>query len=444
MKDQMSDQLEKIRHQFDNAPYPRNPLDDSPKDAYETLFTHSLVTPYYLKNQRVISTEGALILDAGCGTGFTSLALAEANPGAKIVGIDLSEESIELARQRLQFHGFDQVEFHALSIEELPKLELKFDYINCDEVLYLLPDLSVALQALKSVLKPEGILRGNLHSAIQRFPYFRAQKVFKLIGIMDAKPGDFEIDVAAKTMEALREEILLRDETWNYNISRREDVREDVYLNYLLEGDKGYTISDLFAALDASGLQFLSMVNWRQWDLMELFKEPDNLPVFWQLSLPEISVEQSLRLFELLQPMHRLLDFWCTHSNNQAAGLPVSEWALSDWETAKVHVHPVLKTDRIRADLVDAIAKHHPFEISRYLPSSTVSPIKLEASLAACLLPLWQEQQTPMTLMDRWLKIRPVNPATLEPVSEQEAFQEVATLLSGLEVFLYVLLEPSA
>ena len=94
--------IENIRQQFDNTPYPRIPLEESPKDNSELLYLHNLVTAYYLRNRRVINTEGKVILDAGCGTGYKSLVLAIANPGAKIVGIDLSEESVKLAEQRVQ------------------------------------------------------------------------------------------------------------------------------------------------------------------------------------------------------------------------------------------------------------------------------------------------------------------------------------------------------
>ncbi len=91
------------------------------------LYIHNLVTAYYLRNGRVINTEGKVILDAGCGTGYKSLVLAIANPGAKIVGIDLSEESVKLAEQRLHDHGVAKAEFYALKIEDLPSLGLEFD-----------------------------------------------------------------------------------------------------------------------------------------------------------------------------------------------------------------------------------------------------------------------------------------------------------------------------
>ncbi|VXD21793.1 hypothetical protein PL8927_720199 [Planktothrix serta PCC 8927] len=72
MQNQDPELLEKIRQQFDSAPYPRIPLEQSPKTDYELLFIHNLVTPYYLKYQKVINTEGKVILDAGCGAGYIS------------------------------------------------------------------------------------------------------------------------------------------------------------------------------------------------------------------------------------------------------------------------------------------------------------------------------------------------------------------------------------
>lgn len=45
--------LEKIRQQFDSAPYPRVPLDKSPKDDPNVLYIHNLVTPYYLRTKNL-------------------------------------------------------------------------------------------------------------------------------------------------------------------------------------------------------------------------------------------------------------------------------------------------------------------------------------------------------------------------------------------------------
>lgn len=438
MDSKESELIDKIRQQFDNAPYPRIPLETSPKNSYQTLYLHNLVTAYYIRNQKVIETEGKVILDAGCGSGYKSLILAEANPGAKIVGIDLSEESVKLARQRLQYHGIENIEFHALSIEELPSLNQQFDYINCDEVLYLLPDPVVGLQAMKAVLKPDGIIRTNLHSSLQRRSFFAVQKVFKIMGLMEDNPREMEIELAKEIIQDLKDDVAIKARTWS---SPAEKNEEWMLANYLLLGDKGYTVPEVFSALRAADLEFISMVSWRLWDLTDLFKEPNNIPAFLAMSLPDITVEQRLHLFELLHPVHRLIDFWCGLPNQAQSFVPVSEWTVADWQQAKVHLHPQLSTPQLKADLIKSITNQSSFEISRYVTSPTLVPILIESGMAACLLPLWEGTQPVVFLAERWLKLRPLDLVTLEPVSRERAFDEITELLMSLEVFLYVLLE---
>ncbi|MCC3451639.1 MAG: class I SAM-dependent methyltransferase [Microcoleus sp. PH2017_39_LGB_O_B] len=438
MDTQELDLINNIRQLFDNAPYPKVPLEQSPKKDYELLYLHNLLTPYYLKNQNIIETQGKIILDAGCGSGYKSLILAEANPGAKIVGVDLSEKSIKLARQRLQYYGFENTEFHVLSIEELPSLGLEFDYINTDEVLYLLPDAVKGLVAMKSVLKPDGIIRTNLHSSTGRNLVHRAQGVFKLMGLMDGSPGDFEIELVREIMTALKDEVMLKNISWN---SERGNSQEWILANYLLLGDKGCTVPEMFSTLKSANLELISMVNWQQWELLNLFKNPHDLPAFLGMSLPETSLEDRLHLFTLLHPTHRLLDFWCSHPDQTQSFVPVSEWTPNDWQAARVYLHPQLASPQAREDLLSSIAAQTPFEISRYIPLPTTSPIAIESVMASCLLLLWDGVQPVISLVKRWLQLRPLRPATLEAVTEEKAFEEVKELLERLEACLYVLLE---
>jgi 2-polyprenyl-3-methyl-5-hydroxy-6-metoxy-1,4-benzoquinol methylase len=439
MDNQNLELIENIRQQFNNTPYPRNPLEESPKDNNQLLYLHNLVTAYYLRNERVINTEGKVILDAGCGTGYKSLVLAIANPGAKIVGIDLSEESVKLADQRLQYHGVANAEFYALKIEDLPSLGLEFDYINADEVLYLLPDPVAGLQAMKSVLAPDGIIRTNLHSSNGRAGIFRAQAAFKTLGLMNGSPGELEIEIVRETMEALQDEVGLKAFTWN---SDRAFDEAWIMANYLLVGDKGCSIPEVFAMLRSADLEFISMVAWRRWDLMDLFKDPDDLPPFWAMSLPETSVEDRLHLFDLLHPLHRLFDFWCGNPDRTQAFVPVAEWTQAQWREARVHLHPQLRTSQVREDLSNCIDSQTPFEISRYIIVSTLVPVAIDSTMAPCLLPLWDGPQSVVSIVGQWLQIRSQIGFNLEPVSEETAFEEVKEMLTRLEVFLYVLLEP--
>ena len=45
------------------------------------------------------------ILDAGCGTGLSTLALARLNPGSAVLGIDVSPRALELAGKRAAVPG---------------------------------------------------------------------------------------------------------------------------------------------------------------------------------------------------------------------------------------------------------------------------------------------------------------------------------------------------
>ncbi len=103
------------------------------------------------------------------------------------------------------------------------------------------------------------------------------------------------------------------------------------------------------------------MVNWRHWELTDLFQAPDDLPTFLGMSLPELDIEEQLHLFELLQPVHRLLDFWCGHPSAAQPFLPVDEWSESDWQSSQVHLHPQLKTTQVKENLIDCIAYSQTF-----------------------------------------------------------------------------------
>lgn len=434
-----ADLLDKIRQQFDSSPYPRIPLDKSPKDSPNELYIHNLVTAFYLRNQKVFDTEGALILDAGCGSGYKSLVLAAANPKAKVVGVDISAESIRLAKERLKYHGFDNAEFYVLSLENISELGYEFDYINCDETLYFFPEPSVILQAMKSVLKPHGIIRTNLHSLFQREVYFRTQRLFKLMGLMDSNPDEMEISIVTETMEALKDSLPTKEKVWG-DRHRGEAGKELILANHLLQGDRGYTVPEMFAFLEEVDLEFISMVNWRKWDLRDLFQDPANLPEYLAANLPDASIEQRLHIYELLNPVHRLLDFWCGHPEQSHTYVPLVEWTDADWQNAIVYLHPQLNTAKFKTGLTNTIQKAVSLELNSYLSVNNMN-VTLDSAAATCLLPLLDAPQGLADLAKRWQMCNPVDPITLQPTSYEYAFNFVKRVVMELEILDYLMIE---
>lgn len=93
--------------------------------------------------------ENKSILDAGCAKGRFSKAMADM--GAKISGIDPSEEFIATAKQNVV-----NAEFEVASVTNLPFDNDCFDGVFCLEVLEHVPDTERAICEMVRVLKPGG------------------------------------------------------------------------------------------------------------------------------------------------------------------------------------------------------------------------------------------------------------------------------------------------
>jgi SAM-dependent methyltransferase len=119
-----------------------------------------------------------------------------------------------------------------LALENLNQLGVQFDYINASDILYLLPDIPFALKQLGTVLKPQGIIRSNLHSYYQRFNYYRAQTLFKQMGLMEGNPDQIELGIVRDFFSALDDKADLKLKTWGQQ--KPEDVRDEtILMNYL-------------------------------------------------------------------------------------------------------------------------------------------------------------------------------------------------------------------
>jgi SAM-dependent methyltransferase len=101
---------------------------------------------------------GSKVLEAGCGVGAQTVILARNSPLAHITSIDISSESICLARQRAEKEHITQVKFQQADIFNLPFEPESFDHIFVCFVLEHLPEPQPALIHLKKVLRPGGTL----------------------------------------------------------------------------------------------------------------------------------------------------------------------------------------------------------------------------------------------------------------------------------------------
>ena len=96
----------------------------------------------------------ARVLDVGCGGGILSEAMARS--GARVLGIDLSQDVLDVA----ELHALEAklaVEYKAIAAEELAAANPgSFDLVTCMEMLEHVPDPAATLAALATVVKPGG------------------------------------------------------------------------------------------------------------------------------------------------------------------------------------------------------------------------------------------------------------------------------------------------
>ena len=101
---------------------------------------------------------GASVLEAGCGVGAQTVILARNSPGARFTSIDLSAESLDAARTRLQAASLGNVTFRQADLFALPFPEESFDHVFVCFVLEHLARPREALVSLRACLRPGGTL----------------------------------------------------------------------------------------------------------------------------------------------------------------------------------------------------------------------------------------------------------------------------------------------
>ncbi|MBN1935542.1 MAG: class I SAM-dependent methyltransferase [Anaerolineae bacterium] len=100
--------------------------------------------------------QNSRVLEVGCGAGATACYLAKTY-GCHVVGIDLREAMVELARERAQKEGVaGQVQFRAASATNLPFDSGTFDVVFCESVLSFVDDKGRAIAELARVAAPGG------------------------------------------------------------------------------------------------------------------------------------------------------------------------------------------------------------------------------------------------------------------------------------------------
>lgn len=101
--------------------------------------------------------EGEVVLDLGSGGGIdVFLAAKKVGPSGRVIGVDMTEEMVELARINAAKMGLANVEFRLGEIEDLPVDDESIDVIISNCVINLSPDKDKVFNEAYRILRPGG------------------------------------------------------------------------------------------------------------------------------------------------------------------------------------------------------------------------------------------------------------------------------------------------
>ncbi len=132
----------------------------------------SIITEKMLSLARIRA--GHRVLDLACGVGDPAFAIAGlVSPEGYVLGLDLSPEMVEAARELSLREKASNAEFRTIASElDLGVPSESFDVATCRLGLMFMPDPVAALRELRAALKPGGRVVASVWGAPERNPNF--------------------------------------------------------------------------------------------------------------------------------------------------------------------------------------------------------------------------------------------------------------------------------
>jgi len=107
--------------------------------------------------QSYLPLAGKRVLDIGCGGGILSDSMAR--KGAQVVGIDLANKALRVARIHAMEAQTPNIDYREISAEQLAAAEPEsFDMVTCMEMLEHVPDPASVVRSCGRLVKPGGMV----------------------------------------------------------------------------------------------------------------------------------------------------------------------------------------------------------------------------------------------------------------------------------------------
>jgi SAM-dependent methyltransferase/tetratricopeptide (TPR) repeat protein len=230
-----------VMHQYEENPYPRWTI--NPLNAFAADQARGRIAPTAERQA------GLDILIAGCGTGKHAVQIAQVYPNARLLGVDISLNSLAYARRKTRELGLRNIEYAQADILELGTIGRTFDSIESVGVLHHLAEPVAGWRVLVSLLRPGGKMRIGLYSNLARRLIVEARTRIAARGYR-ATAGD---------MRRYRQDIIRESEHWKMLTAAKDFYSmsgcRDLLFNVM---EHRFTLPEIAAFLNDNDLSFLA------------------------------------------------------------------------------------------------------------------------------------------------------------------------------------------
>jgi SAM-dependent methyltransferase len=280
-----------MREQYRHWVYPK-PISDMRKAISSGGFMEIGDPTYYWPlmwsdSRRVDSQLN--VLCAGCGSNQAAY-YACMNPNWNVLGIDVSDSSLSHQQSLKDRHALSNLELLEIDLTEIAQTGRNFDFITCTGVLHHLHDPDKGLQALASVLRPDGILNIMVYGKHLRMGVYPLQEAFRL---MRLEQTSTDVSLIKAVLQSLPQDHPVNRYIHNSNDLNYDAGIVDTFLNPV---DQAYSVKEIFSFTRRSGLEFLNWCEPAEYSLRAQI--PEDHPLWSRLG--ELSSEQAAHVCDLL------------------------------------------------------------------------------------------------------------------------------------------------
>jgi len=196
---------------------------------------------------------GEVVLDLGSGGGFDCfLASAKVGPKGKVIGVDMTAEMLDKARDNMRKGGYKNVEFRLGEIENLPVADNSVDIIISNCVINLSNDKARVFQEAFRVLKPGGRLMVSDIVILKELPDFIRKSIDAYIGCVAGAldKGDYLQAIKTAGFEKVK---VIDEATYPLDLFENDPVAGGIMEELKITPEQAKDISASIASVKVQG-----------------------------------------------------------------------------------------------------------------------------------------------------------------------------------------------